>query len=82
MDDYPSHEPAHLKSAFEKGNPLDRNCTDCGLSEGMRLQNVIGTEPTNIPLLYICTRCGTTLTIPPGFAPDTFTGRRDEPEQA
>jgi hypothetical protein len=31
----------------------------------MKLQNVAGTAPVNIPLLYICDRCGVLLTIPP-----------------
>jgi len=35
----------------------------------MRLQNVARTPPTNIPLLYVCTVCGTTLTIPPPLNP-------------
>ena len=46
-----------------------RDCTNCGLKDGMRLQNVGGTAPVNIPLLYICTVCGTTLTIPPPRSP-------------
>jgi len=35
----------------------------------MRLQNVAGTPPTNIPLLYICEKCGCTLTVPPKGPP-------------
>jgi hypothetical protein len=35
----------------------------------MKLQNAAGTTPTNIPLLYVCTRCGTMLTIPPPRGP-------------
>jgi hypothetical protein len=31
----------------------------------MKLQNVAGILPVNIPLLYICKRCGAQLTIPP-----------------
>jgi hypothetical protein len=33
----------------------------------MKLKNVAGTEPVNIPLLYICQKCGTTLTVPPPY---------------
>lgn len=33
----------------------------------MKLQNVVGTHPRNIPLLYICKKCGTMLTIPPRY---------------
>jgi hypothetical protein len=46
-----------------------RDCLDCGLADGMKLQNALGTAPTNIPLLYICSGCGTTLTIPPPISP-------------
>lgn len=35
------------------------------MDDGMKLQNVARTNPVNIPLLYICQRCGTMLTIPP-----------------
>jgi hypothetical protein len=35
----------------------------------MKLQNVVGTTPINIPLLYVCITCGTTLTIPPPRSP-------------
>jgi hypothetical protein len=31
----------------------------------MKLQNVTHTVPTNIPLLYLCARCGLSVTIPP-----------------
>ncbi len=31
----------------------------------MTLQNVAPTATVNVPLLYICRRCGTLLTIPP-----------------
>ncbi|HEY2433927.1 MAG TPA: hypothetical protein VGI12_14735 [Vicinamibacterales bacterium] len=44
---------------------VERDCLDCGASGGMKLQNVGGTTPTNIPLFYVCIKCGTTLTIPP-----------------
>ena len=42
-----------------------RDCPECQTAEGMKLQNVARTNPVNIPLLYICQRCGTLLTIPP-----------------
>jgi hypothetical protein len=45
--------------------PSLRECVDCGAKEGMKLQNVARTAPTNIPLLYVCTACGAMLTIPP-----------------
>ena len=32
---------------------------------GMQLQNSARSAPINIPLLYVCQRCGATLTIPP-----------------
>lgn len=35
----------------------------------MKLQNVAGTAPTNIPLMYVCEVCRTTLTIPPPRSP-------------
>lgn len=31
----------------------------------MKLQNVAGTAPINIPLLYICSVCAAHLTVPP-----------------
>jgi hypothetical protein len=46
-----------------------RDCTNCGLKDGIRLQNVGGTAPVNIPLLYICMTCGSTLTVPPARSP-------------
>jgi len=36
---------------------------DCGLKDGMKLQNVGRSE--RIPVLYVCATCGTLLTIPP-----------------
>jgi DNA-directed RNA polymerase subunit RPC12/RpoP len=47
-----------------------RDCLDCGAKDGMKLQNVAHTAPISIPLLYVCQRCGTQLTVPP--APITF----------
>ncbi len=35
----------------------------------MKLQNVAGTAPRNIPLMYVCERCRSTLTIPPPRSP-------------
>lgn len=49
--------------------PAARDCPECGASDGMQLQNVARTPPTNIPLLYVCQKCGTTLTIPPPLDP-------------
>jgi len=49
--------------------PHTRDCLDCAAPNGMRLQNVVVTEPANIPLLYICEQCRTSLTIPPREAP-------------
>ena len=48
---------------------VERDCLDCGTKAGMKLQNVAGTTPTSIPLLYVCVRCGTMLTIPPPHSP-------------
>jgi hypothetical protein len=39
--------------------PGVRDCLDCGEKDGMKLHNVAHTAPINIPLLYICQRCGT-----------------------
>jgi hypothetical protein len=41
------------------------DCSECQTTDGMKLQNVARTNPVNIPLLYVCQRCGTMLTIPP-----------------
>ena len=57
----------------------ERDCLDCGASQGMKLQNVLGTHPTNIPLLYVCASCGCLLTIPPPNSPVLRPARRDEP---
>jgi hypothetical protein len=35
----------------------------------MKLKNVVHREPINIPLLYVCEDCGTTLTVPPREPP-------------
>jgi hypothetical protein len=47
------------------------------LAEGMALKNVARTRPINIPLLYVCTQCGCTLTIPPAQSPIGGGKRRD-----
>jgi hypothetical protein len=49
--------------------PAERDCLDCGLVGGMKLQNTLGTTPVNIPLLYVCAACGAMLTIPPPRSP-------------
>jgi hypothetical protein len=50
----------------ERSSPaLTRACADCGVPDGMALRNVAGTVPRNIPLLYVCQKCGAMLTIPP-----------------
>jgi hypothetical protein len=49
--------------------PIARDCLNCGFHEGMKLQNAAATAPTNIPLLYVCAKCGCTLTIPPPRSP-------------
>ena len=46
-----------------------RDCLDCGVPEGMTLQNVAVTVPISIPLLYACTKCGATFTQPPPVPP-------------
>ena len=46
-----------------------RDCIECGAKEGMMLMNVARTQPTNIPLLYVCKVCGAMLTIPPRVSP-------------
>ncbi len=49
--------------------PAARDCIECGTPEGMTLMNVARTQPTNIPLLYVCKKCGAMLTIPPRVSP-------------
>ena len=49
--------------------PAIRDCIECGASDGMALMNVARTQPTNIPLLYVCNKCGAMLTIPPRISP-------------
>jgi hypothetical protein len=56
----------------------ERDCPDCGVTAGMKLQNVLGTAPTNIPLLYVCSACGCLLTIPPAHSPVIPSRRQDE----
>ena len=51
------------------GPPAERDCIDCGKKGGMKLHNVVQRQPINIPLLYVCEDCGTTLTIPPREPP-------------
>jgi hypothetical protein len=41
-------------------SPLTRDCTDCGLRGGMARQNL-----GLFTAYYLCSRCGTHLTIPP-----------------
>jgi hypothetical protein len=47
------------------GAALARNCHDCGRANTMKLQNALGTQTKNVPLVYICYACGATLKIPP-----------------
>jgi len=54
---------------FSDTPPLTRDCSDCGLPGGLKLQNYSRTNPTNIPLLYVCIKCGASLTIPPPASP-------------
>ena len=54
---------------FSDKPPLTRDCSDCGLPDGLKLQNFSRTNPTNIPLLYVCIKCGASLTIPPPASP-------------
>jgi hypothetical protein len=54
---------------FANAPPTTRDCPDCGQKGGMKLQNVAGTPPRNIPLMYICAACRCTLTIPPPQSP-------------
>ena len=49
--------------------PAIRDCIECGASDAMTLMNVARTQPTNIPLLYVCNKCGAMLTIPPRISP-------------
>ena len=52
-------------------------CLDCGAPEAMKLQNVTGTVATNIPLLYLCSLCGCTYTVPPRISPLTDIAPRE-----
>ena len=49
----------------QRGPKQTRDCPECKVGDGMKLQNVARTNPINIPLLYICQHCGTMFTIPP-----------------
>jgi hypothetical protein len=51
------------------GPPVERDCSDCGKKAGMKLQNVVHRQPINIPLLYVCEGCSTTLTVAPHEPP-------------
>ena len=44
----------------------------------MKLHNSEGTIPTNIPLLYQCTKCGCQFTVPPPVSPVSTV--RNKPE--
>lgn len=48
---------------------MTRDCSDCGLPDGLKLQNYSRTNPKHIPLLYVCIKCGASLTIPPPASP-------------
>ena len=67
----PSAHGSHTRSGytprvpFTNRPPAARDCPDCGEKNGMKLQNVAGTAPRNIPLMYVCERCRCTMTIPP-----------------
>lgn len=54
---------------YSQRPPVVRDCVDCSGKGAMKLQNAAGTPPRNIPLLYICSECGSTLTIPPPRSP-------------
>jgi ribosomal protein L40E len=60
-------QPRNLSLTMEnmRRPPATRDCLDCGAKDGMMLQNVAPTVPLQIPLLYVCRRCGALLTIPP-----------------
>lgn len=63
---------------FSSRPPVLRDCVECGAPGGMRLQNTARTEPINIPLLYACTACGCTITVPPAQSPVTPPDRKDQ----
>lgn len=52
-------------TAVSSGLPYRRDCLECRAKDGMRLQNVVASPAVAIPILYVCDRCGTQLTIPP-----------------
>jgi hypothetical protein len=52
---------------------LARDCFDCGRANTMKLQNGLGIQTKNVPLVYICYACGMVLKIPPdgGLSPES-----------
>lgn len=50
---------------YRKRPKPELRCLDCGLDNGMKLQNTVGTISTNVPLLYVCVGCGCHYTVPP-----------------
>ena len=59
--DLPLHGSDHALAA--------RDCSDCGTTRAMKLQNVVRTQLAHVPLLYVCAVCGAILTIPPRISP-------------
>jgi len=51
---------AGLPDATRPDPPLTKECPECGLKGGMARQN-----PGLFTVYYLCSRCGTHLTIPP-----------------
>jgi hypothetical protein len=45
--------------------PAERDCTDCGKTNGMKLRNVVAAVPVHIRLPYVRMACGALLPIPP-----------------
>jgi hypothetical protein len=58
-----------MTAAYRATPKPARDCHDCGRPDTMKLQNGLGIQPKNIPLLYICYACGTTLKIPASSGP-------------
>jgi CheY-like chemotaxis protein len=58
--------PARNGGALAPEGPARRDCLECGLKKGMKLQDIVPSgQPLADPFPYICVRCGAELTIPP-----------------
>lgn len=51
--------------ARDTAPPPHRDCTECSAPLAMRLLEIYAAPLENVPLRYVCSVCGTMLTIPP-----------------